>query len=239
MYGRGNLEDAKALRDSFARAKSSGRGGRANSRFSQVSHENIRSYPPQQPTPRPTQYSQYGGQHGQNTTATDQSHYARRSPFRDTPPVVPAQPPPPQQQAPVRSPSPPYELPQPIISQQASYGSATTERQGHEAKRPRTGPAPRDNDIVMGGTTSVRPGLAASRWNTDGDSQGTESPWPEHSYFSTTRRAAPKPKPVYPPPVPKGQDQMLERRGPAPPSGRIVQSGLSQGPGLDDSRWAS
>ncbi|KAI2639701.1 hypothetical protein GGS26DRAFT_279855 [Hypomontagnella submonticulosa] len=223
MLGKGSIEDAKALQASFSRAKSPRRRGR-------TLRDDSRPYRPLQPTPPPRQYGQYG-QYGQNATTTDQYRFASR----DTYSVTPTQRSFPQERPLV--PSPVYPSAPPAATQQYSYGHvARDEREGHESKRLRTGPAARDDDVVMSGTSSVRRGLAASRWNLDGAPQGTDSPKPERTYHRhTTYPAVPPP----PPPALGRRDQSFERRGTAPPGGRIVQSGLSQGPGLDASRWAS
>ncbi|KAI0131694.1 hypothetical protein F4776DRAFT_627409 [Hypoxylon sp. NC0597] len=76
----------------------------------------------------------------------------------------------------------------------------------------------RQEDVTMGGIKkSDSKGLDASRWNLE-DTQFT-------SLYGGEQRSVEGP--------------LTERRGPAPSSGRLVSSGISKGPGLADSRWAS
>ncbi|KAI0845171.1 hypothetical protein F5Y00DRAFT_179326 [Daldinia vernicosa] len=81
--------------------------------------------------------------------------------------------------------------------------------------------AHQDDDVAMGGVetrSNVRVGLKASRWNPDNPDHYPEKHFPE-------------PMHVDPP--------TQERRGPSVPTGKTVVSGISKGPGLADSRWAS
>ncbi|OTA94561.1 hypothetical protein M434DRAFT_29846 [Hypoxylon sp. CO27-5] len=73
-------------------------------------------------------------------------------------------------------------------------------------------------DVSMGGMRKPGvKGLEASRWNLE-DAQSS-------SHYGGEQRSV--------------DTSMPERRGPAPSSGRLVSSGISKGPGLADSRWAS
>ncbi|OTA66422.1 hypothetical protein K449DRAFT_462440 [Hypoxylon sp. EC38] len=83
----------------------------------------------------------------------------------------------------------------------------------------RTGAKERQQeDVSMGGIRKPGvKGLEASRWNLE-ETQSS-------SRYGGEQRSV--------------DASMSERRGPAPSSGRLVSSGISKGPGLADSRWAS
>lgn len=86
--------------------------------------------------------------------------------------------------------------------------------------------ARQDDDVAMGGVetrSNVKGGLKASRWNPDNPNHYPEKDFPEHFWGEPMR--------VDPP--------TQERRGPSVPTGQTVISGISKGPGLADSRWAS
>ncbi|KAI1808398.1 hypothetical protein F4811DRAFT_570363 [Daldinia bambusicola] len=93
-----------------------------------------------------------------------------------------------------------------------------------------------DGDVAMGGVEAghnAKVGLQASRWNFNNANHYAEKP--KHKY-------KPKPKPSS---THLREDAMnvdpptQERRGPSAPTGQIVTSGISKGPGLADSRWSS
>ncbi|KAI1661575.1 hypothetical protein F4813DRAFT_398188 [Daldinia decipiens] len=86
--------------------------------------------------------------------------------------------------------------------------------------------ARQDDDVAMGGvetSSKVKVGLKASRWNPDNPNRYPEKHFPEHFWGEPMR--------VDPP--------TQEKRGPSVPTGQTVISGISKGPGLADSRWAS
>ncbi|KAI0114947.1 hypothetical protein F4814DRAFT_417616 [Daldinia grandis] len=83
-----------------------------------------------------------------------------------------------------------------------------------------------DDDVAMGGVearSNAKVGLKASRWNPDNPDHYPERHHPEH-FRGEPMRVDPPAK---------------ERRGPSVPTGQTVVSGISKGPGLADSRWAS
>ncbi|OTB20315.1 hypothetical protein K445DRAFT_17593 [Daldinia sp. EC12] len=83
-----------------------------------------------------------------------------------------------------------------------------------------------DDDVTMGGVetgNNVKGGLKASRWNFNNPDHYPEKPSSGQSWGDIMRVNQP----------------VQERRGPSTPTGQIVTSGISKGPGLADSRWAS
>ncbi|KAI0840466.1 hypothetical protein F5Y06DRAFT_241111 [Hypoxylon sp. FL0890] len=112
----------------------------------------------------------------------------------------------------------------PVPSSIVPTSSSILDTRGEEISQPvldfTAGNEARTNrqDVAMGGTRRASlQGLNASRWN----SQNSQS----HSHYEGEPMSVDAPQ--------------SERRGPAPPSGRVVSSGISRGPGLADSRWAS
>ncbi|XDG00697.1 hypothetical protein ABKA04_000312 [Annulohypoxylon sp. FPYF3050] len=289
MFGRGDLEEAKALRDSFARARQ-GRG-RATNNYTNTSQRGRGHGARQPPAAQHGHQQQRGGFHQQRGGFHQQgsAHHQYGSfstnPGSFAPPQQPLQPspqpqprrnellnfnrplayqsgqrqenmPPQQQQqstvpgsthSPALTPAPaptsafPFSTPTPTTFTTANSGRTAnlpqideegekSQRASQNANEKRTQQA-RKADVDADGTDEITParygGLSASRWNTDDVSHSESS-------FMDIDEEEQQEQQEQPDDTRDGSQQ----GGLAPP-GRIVTSGMLQGPGLRSSRWNS